>query len=47
MGETLHNAIAKLVIRVAGFQVKTACGSLQLCAGMEAGIEGATHAMVQ
>ena len=32
-------------MRAAGDQAKTACGSLQLCAGLEAGIEGATHAI--
>ena len=30
-------------MRAAGDQGKTACGNLQLCAGLEAGIEGATH----
>ena len=33
-------------MRAAGYQAKTACGNLQLCAGLEAGIEGATHAVV-
>ena len=42
-GETLHRALAKLVMRADGDQVKTACGNLQLCAGLEVGIEGATH----
>ena len=32
-------------MRATGDQVKTACGNLQLCAGLEAGIEGATHAV--
>ena len=41
--ETLRHAIAKLVMRVAEDQVKTVCGSLHLCAGLEAGIEGANH----
>ena len=27
--------------------MKTACGNLQLCAGLEAGIEGATHTVGQ
>ena len=45
IGETLRRALAKLVMRAAGDQAKTACGSLQLCAGLEAGIEGATHAV--
>ena len=47
IGETLHKAIAKLVMREVGDQAKTACGSIQLCAGLESGIEGATHDMTQ
>ena len=47
IGETLRRALAKLIMRAAGDQAKTACGNLQLCAGLEAGIEGATHAMGQ
>ena len=38
IGETLHCAIFKLVMRTAGDHLKTARGSLQLCAGIEAGI---------
>ena len=45
IGETLRWALAKLVMRAAGDQAKTACDNLQLCAVLEAGIEGATHAM--
>ena len=40
IGETLRRALAKLVMRAAGDQAKTACGNLQLCAGLEAGVEG-------
>ena len=29
------------------YQAKTACGKLQLCAGIEVGIEGETHAVGQ
>ena len=47
IGETLRRALAKLVMKAAGDQAKTACGNLQLCAGLEAGIEGATHAVGQ
>ena len=47
IGETLCRALDKLVMRAAGDQAKTACGNLQLCAGLEAGIEGATHAVGQ
>ena len=32
IGETLRWALAKLVMRAAGDQAKTACGNLQLCA---------------
>ena len=45
IGETLRRALDKLVMRAAGDQAKRACGNLQLCAGLEAGIEGATHAV--
>ena len=34
-------------MRAAREQAKTACGNLQMCAGLEAGIEGATHAVGQ
>ena len=34
-------------MRESGDQVKTACGNLQLCAVLKAGIEGATHAVGQ
>ena len=45
IGETLRWALAKLLIRAAREQAKTACGNLQLCEGLKAGIEGATHAV--
>ena len=47
IGETLRQALTKLVMRAAGDQAKTTCGNLQLCAGLEAGIEGDTHAVGQ
>ena len=47
VGETLCQALTKLVMRAAGDQAKTAGGNLQLCAGLEAGIEGATHTVGQ
>ena len=47
VGETLRQSLAKLVMRAAGDQAKMACGNLQLCAGLEAGIEGAAHAVGQ
>ena len=43
IGETLHQALAKIVMRAAKDQVKTACGNLQLCAGLKSGIEGSTN----
>ena len=45
IGGTLHQDLAKLVMRAAGDQAKTACGNLHLCAGLKANIEGATHAV--
>ena len=45
--EMLRQDLAKPVMRAAGDQAKTACGNLQLCAGLKAGIEGATHAVGQ
>ena len=41
--EMLRRALDKLIMRAARDKSKTACGNLQLCAGLEAGIEGATH----
>jgi hypothetical protein len=45
IGEIYRRLWAKLVLRKAGDQAKTVCGNLQLCAGLEAGIEGAVHAV--
>ena len=45
IGETLRGALTKLVMRSAGDQANTACGNPQLCAHLEVGIEGATHAV--
>ena len=47
IGETLRRALDKIVMKAAGDQAKTVCGKLQLCAGLKAGIEGATHAVGQ
>ena len=47
IGDMLHRAIAKLVMRPAGDQGMTISGSLQLCAVLEARIEGATHTVAQ
>ena len=43
IGETLRRALVILIMGAAGYQAKIACGNLQLCAGIEAGIEGDTH----
>ena len=47
IGETLRQALAKLVMRATGDQAKISCSNFQLYSGLEAGIEGATHAVVQ
>ena len=47
IGETLRRALAKIVMRASGGQAKIACGNIQLCAGLKAVIEGATHTMGQ
>ena len=47
IGETLRRAITRLFMRAVGDQAKTACGSLQLCAGIEDDIEGATNTVAQ
>ena len=47
IGETLRQAIAKLLMRAVRDKTKTDCGSLQLFVGLEAGIEGATHTFAQ
>ena len=44
IGKTIIQALAKLVMRAAGAQENIACGNLELCAGLESGIEGATNA---
>ena len=45
IGETLRQAMPKLVMRATGDQAKTTYGNLQLCAGLEADIEGETHSV--
>ena len=37
--------MAKCLLRVAGLEAKAACGTTQLAGRVEAGIEGAIHAM--
>ena len=45
--ETLHQALDELVMRAARDQAKTAWGNLQMCAGLKASIDGATHTVGQ
>ena len=45
VGETWRRLMAKCLLRVAGPEAKAACGTTQIAGGVEAGIEGATHAM--
>ena len=40
-------AACKLALSSTGLNAKTACGSKQLCAGLEAGIEGAVQAVLK
>ena len=47
IGETPGQALAKIVVRASGDQMKTVCGNLQLCAGLKVGIKGATHDVSQ
>ena len=39
--------VCKPALSSTGLNVKAACGSKQLCAGLEAGIEGAMHAVLE
>ena len=45
VGETWRRLMAKFLMRVAGPEAKAAYGAIQLAGGVEAGIEGAIHAM--
>ena len=47
IGETLRRSLSKLVMKAAGDQAKTVCGNLQLCAGLEVGLESATYTVGQ
>ena len=46
VGETWRRMMVKCLLRVAGPKAKAACGTTQLLGGVEAGIEGAIHAML-
>ena len=43
IGKIWHRLLAKCVLKVADAEAKDAYGNMQLCAGLEAGIEGAVH----
>ena len=45
VGEVLRRIIGKCVIRVTKPDVIDACGSLEVCAGLQCGSEAAIHAM--
>jgi hypothetical protein len=45
IGEIWRRAIAKCTLKACGKDAKATCGSTQLCAGLEAGIEGAMHSV--
>ena len=40
-------AVCKLALPATGINAKAACGSKQLYAGLEAGVEGAVHAVLE
>ena len=45
VGSSTKRLIAKCTLKVIGDDAKAACGNVNLCAGLEAGIEGALHAV--
>ena len=47
IGETLHRMIGKAVCLATRLDAALVCGSDQLCAGLQAGIEEAIHGMNQ
>jgi hypothetical protein len=44
VGEAIMPLLGKDLLRTAGDSAKTACGSKQLCAGLEAWVEAGIHA---
>ena len=46
VGENWRRMMANCLLRVAGPEAKADCGTKQLARGLEAGIEGAIHAML-
>ena len=47
IGEVFRRLFAKCVVSRLGDKATTACGNLNLCAGLPAGIEGAIHAVAE
>ena len=45
LGEILRRVISKAIVQVAKPDIEEACGFVQKCSGMPAGIEAAVHAM--
>jgi hypothetical protein len=45
IGEIWHHLFAKCLLHVAGKEAKESCSIDQLCAGLDAGIEGGIHAV--
>ena len=45
MGETWYLMLSKCVLAVTGAEAEEACGTEQLCGGLEAGIIGGIHAV--
>eukprot|EP00978_Attheya_sp_CCMP212_P041116 scaffold231684_cov46-Attheya_sp.AAC.1 len=47
IGSIFRRLFAKCLIKVIGHEATSACGNVNLCAGLPAGIEGAVHAVRQ
>ena len=45
VGSSTKRLIAKCTLKVVGDDAKAACGNVNLCAGLESGIEGTLHAV--
>ena len=45
IGETFRRIVGKAAVRAIREDIQAACGSLQVCAGLEAGCEAAVHAV--
>ncbi len=45
IGECLRRLMGKCMTSITKCDIEEACGTDQLCSGVEAGIEGAIHAM--